>query len=239
MKTLLPLNIQLFSKPGEGEITIDELFTDPAVTPPANENDPNNPTEPDLTQAMINRINQVKSKTEKEVQERIAKELGFENYAAIQKAIEEDLIKKHGYNPEDIDKVLEPLLQKRLADDPRLQKLEALEARERESYIAVQLKEINTVTGQNITQADLSQETLDLWAKGVDLSKAYYAVQGNEIITKNISQLQNGDLTHLAPANSGTKVKVRGLTNAEKDIYRSIIPGITEEELNKKTTPIK
>lgn len=235
---LLPLNIQMFASPGDDdfdEIDIDDLFKDPEATPAS---DPSSKLPENLTLAMTKRINEVKAKTEKEAQDKVAKELGYDSYAEMKKAQEADLLRKHGYNPEDLEEVIEPLLQKRLADDPRFKQLEALQAREREAYIAAQLAAINETTGQQLKMADLPQATLDLWAKGIELEQAYYATHGKTIITKGVNKENNGSMGHLANGSGAGHVKTRRLTEEEKALYRTINPYITEEELSKKTTPV-
>lgn len=235
---LYSLDIQLFNDdPKDDKIVdldIDDLFKDPV-------GDSSTPqlTPEQMTKAMTDRINEVKSKTEKETMEKIAKDLGFNSYEELQKAKENEIIETHGYDPKDIEAVIEPLLAKRLADDPRLQKLAEYEARERDAYIQSQLAEINKATGQKLKIEDLSKETLDLWGKGLELEQAYYATQGKTIMNRVVSHLQQGTLTHLAPGAGAGNVKTRTLTAEEKALWRSINPDITEEELSKKTTQIK
>lgn len=235
----LPLNIQLFTEPGEEstvEIDIDELFNDLDAPPASNPDDKSGPKNPELTKAMSKRINEVKAQTEREAQDKVAKELGYENYAAMKKANEAALIKKQGYNPDDLEKVIEPLLQKRLADDPRLKEFEALKKREQDLYIQSQLTAINEATGQQLKITDLSKETVALWQKGIDLEKAYWATEGKTIAAKMSGK--NGTLTHLATGASQGATKTRPLTEAEKDMYRQIAPHLSEEQLSKKTVAI-
>lgn len=239
----MPLNIQLFAgEPGDDvlNIDLDDLFKDLEVPPASSSSDENDQAKKvQLTQVMTNRINEVRTKTEKETMDKVAKELGYENYASMKKAEEAKFVKEKGYNPEDLDKVLEPLLQKRLADDPRLKKLEALELREREAYLESQLKAINESTGQQLKITDLPKETLDLWGKGLELEQAYYATQGKTIIAKTKSQFENGTLNHLATGAGSQGSKTRKLTEDEKQMYRSIAPHLTEDDLNKKTIPVE
>ena len=218
------------------DIDIDDLFKDEedSQTPP----DTSTPSKPDMTQVMSERINTVKRNTEKETQDKIAKEFGYDTYDAMKKAQADKIATDHGFNPEDIEQVIEPMIQKRLADDPRFKELETFKERERNAYIKSQLAAINTTTGQQLKMTDLSKETLDLWAKGVELEQAYYATHGKTIIANRTTQIENGSLTHLAPGAGAGATKLRKLTDEEKDIWRSIVPGITEEELLKKTTPI-
>jgi len=215
------------------EVNLDELFQDDPVagTPPA-------VTEEEklkLTQAMSKRINEVKAKTEAEVRDNLAKELGFTNYDEFQKAKDKKIITEAGYNPEDLEKIIEPLLEKRLQSDPRMQKLQYIEEQEKKTYIATQLAEIEKLTGLKVTEADLSKETLDLYAKGVPLSNAYIATNS----TKIMSASTIGSTTHLASGSGAGKPKLRTLTQAEKDLYKSINPYATDEELNKKTLEVK
>jgi len=223
------------------EIQIDELFQDIDETPASDEESKalQESKKLELTQSMTKRINEVKAKTERETRDSLAKELGYENYADMKRAEENNIIKKQGYDPDDLEKVLEPLMKKRLADDPRLKRLEALEQRERDEYIQAQIIAINEATGQQLKITDLPQATLDLWAKGIDLEQAYYATHGKQIINKVKTQIENGTLNHLATGSSSQQPKMRRLTEEEKSIYRAIAPHLTEEELNKKTTQVK
>ena len=41
----------------------------------------------------------------------------------MQKTKQNDLLKQQGYDPTDLEKVIEPLIQQRLADDPRFKKI--------------------------------------------------------------------------------------------------------------------
>ena len=198
----------------------------------------NNDDTSNMTETMTKRINKVREKAEREAKEAVAKELGYDSYDEIKKTKEKQLIKDSGYDPEELEAVLEPILKQRLSEDPRLKKLEEIENMEKEKYIQSQLDAIHQTTGQKFKLEDLGQETLDLWSKGVDLEKAFYATQGKTIITKGLSSLQTGSLNHLATGSGAGSVKTRRLTEDEKDIWRSIMPDITEEELAKKTTNI-
>lgn len=222
------------------DLEIDELFKDdtsaseeeqPAKTPEEKKDE--------LTKTVTKRINEVKAKTERETQDKIAKELGYENYAAMKKAQEDDIIKKKGYKPEDIASLVETLVEKRIKEDPRLAKLTALEESERDKYVEAKLAAINEATGQKLTVKDLPKETVDLWAKGIDLEQAYYATQGKTVIAKVKNQANNGSLDHLNVGGSSGQPKMRRLTAEEKEIYRSIAPHLTEDELNKKTVEVK
>ncbi len=205
------------------DIDIDALFDDEAGTPPVDKNE--------MTERMTKRINQVKLKTETEVKNNIAKDLGYDSYEAMQNDKDKRKIIEAGYNPEDIEQIINPLVEKRIASDPRIAKLQEYEQRDKQHYINNQLKEIEKLTGLKVSEKDLPKETLDLWNKGVDLSKAYLATNPDKLKINVVK----GTTTHLATGTGNGKVNRRSLSQSEKDLYRSINSDISEEELNKLT----
>lgn len=223
------------------DIDIDDLFKDPEESQPQEEtsNEDSSKEDVNLTEVMTKRINTVRRKTEDEVSERVAKEAGYTSYAEMKKAQEEKLVRDHGFNIDDIEKVIEPLLQKRLADDPRFKKLEDLEKREQENYINTQLNAINATTGQKLKISDLPQETIDLWRKGIDLEQAYYATHAKTLITTGTAKSTKGTLNHLAPGSNVGGAKTRGYSAEEKSMFSSILGlggySVTEAELAEKT----
>lgn len=227
------------------DISVDDLFKDPEESltrdnsQDQNSNDSKNDGNENLTKNMTKRINEVRRKTELEVQDRVAKQAGYESYEDMMKATERKIVEDHGYDPDEINKMLEPLIEKRLSNDPRFKKLEEIESREKDDYLAKQLAEINKVSDIKYKSVnDLPDDTIQLFGKGIDLKQAFYATHGEGLINKAANKANNGTLTHLAPLPNGNGVKTRGLTAEEKDMYRMIIPGITEEELSKKTIEI-
>lgn len=230
----------------EIELSVDDLFKDPEESltqdngQGQSSDDSKNDGNENLTKNMTKRINEVRRKTELEVQDRVAKQAGYESYEDMMKATERKIVEDHGYDPDEINKMLEPLIEKRLSTDPRFKKLEEIENREKDEYLAKQLAEINKVSDIKYKSVnDLPKDTIDLFAKGVDLKQAFYATQGEGLFNKAANRANNGSLAHMAPLPNGNGVKTRGLTAEEKDMYRMIIPGITEEELSKKTIEIQ
>ena len=213
------------------ELTIDEIFKDevetstPLVTPEK---------KVELTEAMTKRINEVRTKTEATVRDNMAKELGYENYDELLKAKDKKLITEAGYDPEELEKIIEPLLAKRLASDPRMQRLQQLEEQDKKTYMNVELDKLEKLTGLKVKETDLSQETLDLMGKGVPLAQAYIATNSVKIISAN-----KGTTDHMASGAGAGQIKTRTMTQEEKAFYKSINPHITDEELNKKTLEVK
>lgn len=230
----------------ELDISIDDLFNDEEESQTSensqtssSDDSKNEEESMNLTKNMSKRINDVRRKTELEVQDRVAKQAGYESYEDMMMATERKIVEDQGYDPDEISALLEPLIEKRLAADPRFKKLEEIENREKSDYLAKQLAAINKVSDVKYKSVnDLPQETIDLFAKGVDLKQAFYATQGEGLMTRAAQRANNGSLSHMAPLPNGNGVKTRGLTAEEKDMYRMIIPGITEEELSKKTIEI-
>lgn len=226
------------------ELSVDDLFKDPEDSQTSNDTsttDDNSTSEPEinLTENMRHRINEVRRKTETETQNKVAKELGFDSYDELLKANEDSLIREHGFDKDDVEKVLEPLIESRLTNDPRFKKLEEFEKHEQDRYINEQLAEINRMSGIKYNSVDdLPQETINLWSKGVDLDKAYLATEGKSILLKSTNNARKGTLNHLVPPGTNSGAKTRGLTEKEKEFYRSIVEGITDEELSQKTIKI-
>lgn len=215
------------------DLNIDELFQDNdqgTGTPPVTEEQKLN-----MTEAMTKRINEVKAKTETEVRDKVAKDLGFETYDDLVKAKNKKLITEAGYDPEEIESIIQPLLEDRLASDPRIIKLQQMEAKEQETYMNSELAEIEKLTGLKVTADNLPPETIELWKKGVKLSQAYIATNS----TKIISAGTKGSTDHLSSGSGAGKTKLRTLTADEKAFYKSVNPYITDEELNKKTLEVK
>lgn len=195
-------------------------------------------TDDNLTKAMSDRINTVRKKTESETQDKIAKELGYENYADFQKAKEQDLLKEHGLDEEEITSVVNKLVEQRMSNDPRFKKLEELEALEKTKFVETQLREINTIAGTNYKQVtELPKDTLEAWEKLGDLSQAFYATHGAKLIGQKANR--SSSTSHMAEGGgSSVGTKRRLLTEEEKAIYRMVNPDLTEEELSKKTKDI-
>lgn len=227
------------------ELSVDDLFKDPEESQTQDNgqgqssDDSKNDGNENLTKNMTKRINEVRRKTELEVQDRVAKQAGYASYEDMMKATERKIVEDQGYDPDEINKLLEPLIEKRLSNDPRFKKLEEIESREKDAYLSQQLAAINKISDVKYKSVnDLPDETLNLFAKGVDLKQAFYATQGEGLLSKAANKANNGSLNHLAPLPNGNGVKTRGLNADEKAMYRMIIPGITEEELSKKTIEI-
>lgn len=224
------------------DFTVDDLFKDDSDLIKSQEDvksNDNQSVDEDIlmTKAVSERINSVKKKTETETQDKIAKELGYADYTELQKANEKKLLRDAGLDEEDISGVVDKLLEQRLANDPRMKKLEEYEAIEKNNFVNSQLKEINALTGNNFTSVDqLPKETLKVWELTGNLKQAFLATQGEALLTKKQAARQNGSLSHLATSVNGSPTqKVRPLTEDEKAIWRSVMPDITDEELSKKT----
>lgn len=220
------------------DIDVDALFSDDTEednnpeTPPA-------PTATPETKAVSKRINEVRAQTERETREAMAKELGYESYAAMKQAKEKKVLTDAGLDEESA-KVVDKIVEQRLADDPRLKKLAAIEKQQQEAFVASQLAAINSAAGTDFKSIDqLPPETLALWEKIGDLKQAYYATQGDAIFAKRRAASENGSTAHLANPGRSGGAKTRGLTEEEKAMWRMVMPDITEEELSKKTMDVK
>lgn len=230
------------------KIDLDDLFKDPEEeleeaqeTDSSNEEKDEEPKDNmNMTKNMSKRINEVRANTEKETKDAMAKELGYKDYEDFSKAREKEILHEAGLDEDEIEKVVQKLLDKRIAEDPRMKKLEEFEAKEKSNFVKEQLKEINKLTGSSYKSIEeLPQDVLNLWEKIGNLKQAYLAIQGESFVTRSVANQQNGSLTHLAnPGSSSSGTKVRSLTEDEKAIYRLVDPDLTDEELSKKTISI-
>lgn len=232
----------------EIELNIDELFNEPDEEESEEEVDNSSKEDNKITtEAVSKRINEVRQKTERETRDKIAKEMGYNDYYDMQKHNEKKILNDAGYddNDENLNNAIDKLVARRLADDPRWKKLEEYENREKAKFVSDQLKEINSLIGidnkyTNVEQ--LPKDVLSLWEKTGNLKQAYLAVEGESLLaSKSQQKVSRDSLSHLAEhGNSSTPTKVRGLTNEEKEIYKAVMGSyISEEELNKKTIEIK
>ena len=212
---------------------IDDLFKEAGIY----EEKPQEPTEPE--QPSNSNDADVKEQTIKETEDRIAKDSGYESYAAMQKAKEQQMVKDAGLDDEETNKLIDKLVEARLANDPRMKKIAEIEETEKAKFVSNQLDSINSLSGEKYTSIDqLPDDVRKLWEKTGDLKQAFLAVKGEELLTSKNND--KGSLAHMASSHIGhTSSKVRALTEEEKEIYRSVMPDITEEELSKKTRPVE
>lgn len=225
------------------ELNIDDLFKDPVENEVEEPDTTDNTSEQqEMTKGVSHRINEVRRKTESETEERIAKELGYANYAEMQKSKEREMLQEAGIDNEEITAMVDKLVEERLKRDPRLKKLEEIEALEKDKFVESQLKAINQFSEIKYDSVqDLPEEVLNIWEKTGDLKQAYLAIKGEELLLKNKSSKLNGSTNHLAnPGNTASGSKTRLLTEEEKEIYRSVLGDFyNDEEISKKTRPIK
>jgi len=225
-------------------------------TPPAD--DGKSPTEPstpegnndgkttnvpvDQTKAFSHRLKESVSKKVAEERENIAKTMGYDSYDAMLKSKEVKLIKDKGYDPSELEPLIEQLLENRLKNHPGLKELESYKQRQAEEYAKKELADLTKLTGGEITSLEqLPKAVLDEWAKTGSLKSAYLQIEGEKLITKVRSSQSKGDTTHLKSPQGGTPppTNTRPLTAEEKSVWKYFNPGMTEEELNKKTVPVE
>lgn len=222
------------------EYTIDDLFKD--LDDGYEEDTQQEPDTEITTEAVSKRINEVRAKTEAETRDSMAKELGYESYAALQKSKEKSLLQENGLDEEQIENVVNKLVENRLANDPRMAKLNEIEEKEKREFVTSQLEEINKLTGANYKDvSELSKDTLDLWEKTGNLKQAFLATEGENLLIKRNSEMSKGSTLHQVSSGNYPKSdkKTRKLTDEEKDIYRMVFRGeISDDELNSKHTNI-
>lgn len=252
---------------GAKEITIkdieDFLNSDGAVSPAADEsvqkaddvsNESPPATQPDSgsennkdttkiteTQAFARRLREETNKVRREERDNIAKSLGYENYAAMQKAREADLLKEKGLDPEEVSPIVEQIVNKRLAEDPRLKEFETYRQQKVNEWAQKELTELKDLTGGKISKIeDVPKDVLELWKTKGSLKAAYLELKGEELIREArisaASEQSKGSTGHLKTPSGAAPVIEEGkrpFTEQEKEIYKLFNPEVTDEQLSK------
>ena len=227
---------------------LDELFRDEEEeTSPAPEKTENPQSENiesakkdenvDTTKAFAKRLKESTDKARQEERDSIAKSLGYESYADLQKQRESKLLEEKGLDPEQVSPVVDELVKKRLDEDPRMKELEELRKKQIEAFGKQELEEIKVLTGGEITTFNqLPKEVLNLWKTKGSLKSAYLELEGEKLINKMRSEQSKGTTEHLQTLNGITppQSNKRPLISEEKNVYKFFNPRITDEELNKK-----
>lgn len=251
------INIQLFAEPVKdaNELTIKDIeaflndegtvtsTVEKEETPPTTQSgDAEKQKTIENTQAFANRLKDATVKARNEEREKIAKSMGFENYEAMQKSKEETLLKEKGFDPEEVTPIIEELLQKRLAEDPRLKELEELRQKKVEAWAIKELAELNTLTGGKISKMEnVPKNVIELWKEKGSLKAAYLELEGEKLIremqTSIAGNQSKGSTGHLdSPQGtplSTSNANKRPMTQKEKDVYKLFNPNVTDEELAK------
>lgn len=194
------------------------------------------------TQAFAHRLKEATNKARNEERENIAKSLGYESYADMQAKREANLLRDKGFDPEEVSPIVEEIVQKRLAEDPRMQELDGYKQERMNAWAKNELAELKELTdGEIATMADVPADVLELWKTKGSLKKAYLELHGEELIrqtrTSVVSGQSRGSTRHMTspqgtstPAGGANK---RPFTAEEKAIYKLFNPDVTDEQLNK------
>lgn len=234
---------------GANDITLedlDKLFEsdDAQATPPVDDKtaDPATQQEPlEKTAAFSKRLSESVSKKVSEEREAIAKTMGFDSYEAMIKSKESKIIADKGYDPTELEPLIEQLLKQRLASDPRLKELESYKQKQAEEFAKKELAEITKLTDGEITTLEqLPQSVKDVWSKNGNLKAAYLQVEGEKLLQKAKAQAVKGGTDHLKSTKSATPgpLTTRPFTAEERATYKYFNPQITDAELDKKTKTV-
>lgn len=240
---------------GANEFTIEELeelFNSDAqqTTPAANDDatdvqDGNNETvtneksnNVENTKAFATRLRESTEKARKEEREAIAKSFGYDSYDAMTKAHERQAYEQKGLDPDEVSPIVEELVKQRLESDPRMQELLNFRKQQIAEFGKKELAELTELTGGKITKFEqLPKNVLELWQKEGSLTDAYLKLEGRNVIRQIRSEQSRGSTSHLGSPNGGSPASTdqRPLTDKEKQMWKFFNPGISDEELNKKT----
>lgn len=230
---------------------LEELFRedDQQETPPADNNIPQSDdgnsntgngtddSQVDTTKVFAKRLKESTAKAVSEERERIAKSLGYESYADMEKKRENDIYAKNGLNPEDVSPIVDQLIKARLENDPRMKELSEYRNREVQEFGKKELAELTKITDGAITSlSQVPKEVIQRWSESGSLVKAYMELEGVNLLTKLKSSYSKGTTSHMntPSGSSAPSKKQRHLTEEEKRAWRLFHPNMTEEQLNNK-----
>lgn len=233
---------------GANEFSMEELeslFKETAQeTPPAEdgknstETPPTNETEDvTKTQSFARRLKEEKEKAYKEAQNEIAASLGYSSYDELQKHKQNQLLEEKGLDPELVNPVVDEIVKKRLAEDPRMKELEELKQRQITEFAKKELEDVNKLAGTNFASLEeVPKDVIEDWKKTGSLKKSYINLHGEELILKARSEASKGSTSHLNnPSGAAPEGKAkRHLTDEEKRLWKFFNPTMTDEELNNK-----
>ena len=255
----------MFINNGAKEFTIEELENflngEGAVSPAANNDEGSPATQPNTadatpatnpegstaqpvneTQAFAHRLKEATSKARNEERESIAKSLGYESYADMQKKREAQMLEEKGLDPEDVSPVVEQIVQQRLAEDPRLKELDSYRQERMNAWAKQELAILSELTDGKISKfEDVPKDVIEEWKTKGSLKEAYLNLHGEELIREirtGVASGQNRSTTsHMAspqgtptpPSNSNKRL----FTQKEREVYKLFNPGVTDEQLSK------
>lgn len=234
---------------GENDFSLEELeslFKDEGqATPPASEGKttqetpPTTSTEDDITKtkSFAKRLKEEKEKAKLEAQNEIATSLGYASYDELQKSKQNKLLEEKGLDPELVNPVVDEIVKKRLAEDPRMKELEELKQRQVTEFAKKELEDVNKLAGTNFASLEeVPKDVIEDWKKTGSLKKSYINLHGEELILKARSEASKGSTTHLNnPSGAAPDGKTkRHLTDEEKRLWKFFNPNMTDEELNNK-----
>lgn len=226
---------------GEGDAT---SASSDETSNPAESGDNSGKSDVTNTQAFAHRLKEATAKARNEERENVAKELGFASYDEMRKAKEHNLIREKGFDPDEVSPLVDEIVQKRLADDPRMKELDALREQQMQSWAQKEITELTNLTDGRVKSLDdVPKPVIERWKQTGSLKKAYMELEGENLIkymqTKYRGEGSKGTTAHMnSPAGSPKPVSEtakRPLTDHEKDVYRIFNPDISDDELNAMT----
>lgn len=215
-------------------------------TAPQTQGDEGKKTDITETQAFAHRLKEATTKARREERDNMAKELGYESYDDLVKSREKNMLEQKGLDPDEVAPVVEEIVQKRLAEDPRLKELEELKEKKAMEWAKQELTELKNLTNGRVSKMeDIPKEVIELWKQKGSLKAAYLELKGEELIREiqnSIAGAQSKGSTGHMQSPHGTPPPMkdenrRPFTQKEKDVYRLFNPDVTDEELSKMTKP--
>lgn len=230
---------ELEQKADNGLEEFEDLFenkTEQEVTPTSEPGEKTpEPEKVNETKRVAERIKAVKTETELETKNNIAKDLGYESYQDMLDKRHKKELEEKGYDPNDLEPIIEKRLDEKIKSDPRFRELEELQNQKLFMKANQELLEIQKFNPNIKTLEDLSPEVFELGKTTGSLKKAYLAIEGEKLIINSKSQKSIGSTDHLSTPKGNPKESdgTRGLTQEERSNYKYFNPDMTDEQLDK------
>lgn len=233
-----------FNEQADNEMQeLDNLFDEAnsEVSPTSQNGDTSpEPNKVEETKRVSERIKTVKAETELETRDNVAKELGYESYKDMLEKRNRKELEEKGYDPNDVEPLIQQKAQELLKSDPSYKLLRELEEQKLINKANAELLEIQKFNPSIKTLDDLSDSVFELAKTTGSLKRAYLALEGDKLIIAQKSKQSAGNTSHLITpsGNPGADNTVRPLTKEERAIYKKFNPEMTDEQLNKITKKI-
>ena len=190
-------------------------------------------------QPAAEKIDKIIARRLSESREQLAVALGFDSWDSAMNSGYDKKLLDAGIDP----KVGKPIIDNLVSNHPEVQAAKQVLAEAKEQRIAAEITALNTKYGLNIESFDqLDDETKNLVAKGVALSRAYVAIHYDELsgnppqkdpidVAKTQLNSSKAHLTSLPGGNASSQPNSVNITAADIENVRRFMPNASDASI--------